>query len=107
MIGGFSAKAGVSSIQQLQAELGVATNCGSCSETAAEILLRDNVLPGITGRVCPQETQCEEVCVRAKKGTSVAVGLQGGAVFGAIRYNSVRPSQIIAWKYRVNTGCFV
>ena len=33
-----AAKAGVSSIQQLQAELGVATNCGSCSETAAEIL---------------------------------------------------------------------
>ena len=35
---------------------------------AADILLADNVLPGITGRVCPQETQCEELCVRAKKG---------------------------------------
>ncbi len=43
-------------------------------ETAADILLRDNVLPGITGRVCPQETQCEELCVRGKKGDSVAVG---------------------------------
>jgi glutamate synthase (NADPH/NADH) small chain len=41
---------------------------------AAEILYKDNVLPGITGRVCPQETQCEEVCVLAKKGTPVAVG---------------------------------
>ena len=43
-------------------------------ETAADILLRDNVLPGITGRVCPQETQCEVLCVRTKKGESVAVG---------------------------------
>jgi len=41
---------------------------------AAEILFGDNVLPGITGRVCPQETQCESVCIRAKKGTSVGVG---------------------------------
>ncbi|MCP4593369.1 MAG: NADPH-dependent glutamate synthase [bacterium] len=41
---------------------------------AADILYDANVLPGITGRVCPQETQCEEVCIRAKKGTPVAVG---------------------------------
>jgi len=41
---------------------------------AADILLADNVLPGITGRVCPQEKQCEAVCVRAKKGTPVGVG---------------------------------
>jgi len=43
-------------------------------DTAAEILLSENVLPGVTGRVCPQETQCEELCVRAKKGDSVGVG---------------------------------
>ncbi|MCO6435652.1 MAG: NADPH-dependent glutamate synthase [Phycisphaerae bacterium] len=41
---------------------------------AADILFADNVLPGITGRVCPQETQCEEVCVRAKKGSPVGIG---------------------------------
>ncbi|RJP41216.1 MAG: NADPH-dependent glutamate synthase [Phycisphaerales bacterium] len=41
---------------------------------AADILFADNVLPGITGRVCPQETQCEEVCVRAKKGDPVGIG---------------------------------
>ena len=41
---------------------------------AADILMADNVLPGITGRVCPQETQCEEVCIRALKGESVALG---------------------------------
>jgi len=41
---------------------------------AAEILLADNALPGIAGRVCPQEKQCEAECVRGKKGESVAVG---------------------------------
>jgi glutamate synthase (NADPH/NADH) small chain len=41
---------------------------------AAHSLLDDNALPCVTGRVCPQETQCEQVCVRAKKGTPVAVG---------------------------------
>jgi glutamate synthase (NADPH/NADH) small chain len=42
---------------------------------AAECLLSANTLPGITGRVCPQEEQCEQVCVRGKgKGVPVAVG---------------------------------
>ena len=33
-----------------------------------------NNLPAVCGRVCPQETQCEIECVRAKKGDSVAIG---------------------------------
>jgi len=41
---------------------------------AAASLLDDNALPCVTGRVCPQEIQCEAVCVRAKKGASVAIG---------------------------------
>jgi glutamate synthase (NADPH/NADH) small chain len=41
---------------------------------AADVLYKANVLPGITGRVCPQETQCEEVCVRANNGSPVAIG---------------------------------
>ncbi len=41
---------------------------------AAAQLLRDNALPAITGRVCPQETQCEQLCVRGLKGAPVAVG---------------------------------
>jgi glutamate synthase (NADPH/NADH) small chain len=41
---------------------------------AAKSLLCDNALPGVTGRVCPQETQCEAECVRAKKGKSVGIG---------------------------------
>lgn len=41
---------------------------------AASSLLDDNALPCVTGRVCPQETQCEGLCLRAKTGDSVAVG---------------------------------
>jgi glutamate synthase (NADPH/NADH) small chain len=33
-----------------------------------------NALPAICGRVCPQETQCEQVCILAKKGEPVAIG---------------------------------
>ena len=41
---------------------------------AAASLLDDNALPCVTGRVCPQETQCELVCLRGKKGRPVAIG---------------------------------
>jgi glutamate synthase (NADPH/NADH) small chain len=41
---------------------------------AAASLLDDNALPCVTGRVCPQETQCEGRCLRAKKGDPVAIG---------------------------------
>jgi glutamate synthase (NADPH/NADH) small chain len=33
-----------------------------------------NYLPAICGRVCPQESQCESVCVLGKKFTPVAIG---------------------------------
>src|SRR5258708_10509569 len=41
---------------------------------AAASLLKDNALPSITGRVCPQETQCEVECIRGHKGLPVAIG---------------------------------
>ncbi|MFB3890587.1 MAG: NADPH-dependent glutamate synthase [Phycisphaerae bacterium] len=41
---------------------------------AAEVLRADNALPATTGRVCPQEKQCEQACIRGKKGQSVAIG---------------------------------
>lgn len=41
---------------------------------AAAKLREDNVLPAITGRVCPQEEQCEGVCILGKHGEPVAVG---------------------------------
>jgi glutamate synthase (NADPH/NADH) small chain len=41
---------------------------------AAAIIEQDNLLPAICGRVCPQETQCEGVCVLGRKYTPVAIG---------------------------------
>ena len=41
---------------------------------AVRILKSKNSLPGICGRVCPQETQCEETCSLAKKGAPIAIG---------------------------------
>ncbi|NLX07362.1 MAG: NADPH-dependent glutamate synthase [Phycisphaerae bacterium] len=43
-------------------------------EKAAEVLKQSNALPAICGRVCPQESQCEALCVRAVRDRSVAVG---------------------------------
>jgi len=43
-------------------------------EEAFLILNRDSALPAVCGRVCPQETQCEQKCVRGIKGESVAIG---------------------------------
>jgi len=41
---------------------------------AVKALKNKNALPGVCGRVCPQETQCEEVCTLAKKGAPIAIG---------------------------------
>jgi glutamate synthase (NADPH/NADH) small chain len=41
---------------------------------AAQELKKNNSLPAICGRVCPQEDQCEKVCVLAKKYQPVAIG---------------------------------
>ncbi len=41
---------------------------------AAQLLKEKNNLPAICGRVCPQETQCEAVCLLGKKGKPVAIG---------------------------------
>lgn len=43
-------------------------------EEAYRIILETNCLPAVCGRVCPQETQCEAVCVRKSKGEPVAIG---------------------------------
>ncbi len=41
---------------------------------AITTLKEKNNLPGICGRVCPQEGQCEKTCILAKKGEPVAIG---------------------------------
>ena len=42
--------------------------------TGIRTLKEKNCLPAICGRVCPQEEQCEEICVLQKKGAQIAIG---------------------------------
>ncbi|HUU77324.1 MAG TPA: NADPH-dependent glutamate synthase [candidate division Zixibacteria bacterium] len=46
---------------------------GKFIEAACKIK-ETNVLPAVCGRVCPQETQCEQTCVLARRGEPVAIG---------------------------------
>jgi glutamate synthase (NADPH) small chain len=41
---------------------------------AAAKIREDNVLPAVTGRVCPQEDHCEGSCLLCKKGESLGIG---------------------------------
>jgi sulfide dehydrogenase (flavoprotein) subunit SudA (EC 1.97.-.-) len=41
---------------------------------AAESIRQQNLLPAICGRVCPQETQCEALCILGKKDTPIRIG---------------------------------
>ncbi len=41
---------------------------------AARTVKEKNALPAVTGRVCPQEIQCESGCILGKKGDPVAIG---------------------------------
>jgi glutamate synthase (NADPH/NADH) small chain len=41
---------------------------------AAAKIREDNVMPAVTGRVCPQENQCEGACVMGKRFSPLAIG---------------------------------
>ena len=41
---------------------------------AARVIKATNTLPAVCGRVCPQEDQCEKLCVLSKAGEPVAIG---------------------------------
>lgn len=41
---------------------------------AVKIIKTKNALPGVCGRVCPQESQCEHVCTLNKQGAPIAIG---------------------------------
>lgn len=43
-------------------------------DSAIKEIKVDNALPAVCGRVCPQETKCEQACVLSKKGASVSIG---------------------------------
>ena len=43
-------------------------------DDAYKIIDEVSSLPAICGRVCPQEQQCEKMCVRGVKGEAIAIG---------------------------------
>ena len=43
-------------------------------EGAYQVIAQSSSLPAVCGRVCPQESQCESLCVRGKKGDPVGIG---------------------------------
>ena len=43
-------------------------------DEAYQVITKSSSLPAVCGRVCPQESQCEGLCVRGVKGESVAIG---------------------------------
>ncbi len=67
---------------------------------AADVIRSDNALPGVCGRVCPQETQCEGACVLGKKGKPIAIGHVERFVADWDREHPLAPAPAIA----VSTG---
>jgi len=49
-------------------------NPNEAVKNALRIIWNDNTLPAITGRVCPQEEQCEAPCVMGKVGDPINIG---------------------------------
>jgi glutamate synthase (NADPH/NADH) small chain len=43
-------------------------------DLAKDIITQTNNLPGVCGRVCPQESQCEALCIRSKMEGAVSIG---------------------------------
>ena len=41
---------------------------------AYEVISRSSSLPAVCGRVCPQEKQCESMCVKGLKGDAISIG---------------------------------
>ena len=61
-------------------------------EEAYHVIGESSSLPAICGRVCPQETQCEGVCVRGIKGEAVAIGKLERYVADTAREMGIKPA---------------
>ena len=64
-------------------------------EEAARVIAESSSLPAVCGRVCPQESQCEELCVLGKKGDAVAIGKLERFVADWSRENNIDLSQTL------------
>ncbi len=60
-------------------------------EAAYQEIVQTNLFPSITGRVCPQENQCEMACVKGLKGQPVGIGYLEKYLGDWARRHGVRP----------------
>ena len=63
---------------------------------AYEVISISSSLPAVCGRVCPQEKQCEAMCIKGLKGDAIAIGsLERYVADQAIvnEFNSVKPAK--------------
>ena len=63
---------------------------------AYEVISKSSSLPAVCGRVCPQEKQCEAMCIKGLKGDAIAIGsLERYVADQAIinEFNSVKPEK--------------
>jgi len=60
-------------------------------EEAFHIISRFSALPAVCGRVCPQETQCEQRCIRGIKGDPVSIGKLERFVADWAREHGIKP----------------
>src|SRR5450830_245967 len=62
-------------------------------EKALEKIREKNSMPGICGRVCPQENQCEKACILGIKNEPVAIGkLERFAADYIIKNSKINPA---------------
>ncbi|MCR5249764.1 MAG: NADPH-dependent glutamate synthase [Lachnospiraceae bacterium] len=60
-------------------------------EGAYRIISESSALPAVCGRVCPQESQCEGLCVRGVKGEAVSIGKLERFVADWAREKGIKP----------------
>ena len=60
-------------------------------EAAFKVIAKYSALPAVCGRVCPQESQCEERCIRGIKGDPVSIGKLERFVADWARENNITP----------------
>jgi glutamate synthase (NADPH) small chain len=60
-------------------------------EEAYKVIGNYSALPAVCGRVCPQESQCEERCIRGIRGEAVSIGKLERFVADWARENNLKP----------------
>ena len=58
---------------------------------AFKIISESSALPAVCGRVCPQDTQCEQKCIRGIKGEAISIGKLERFVADWARENGIKP----------------